>query len=85
MCAIQKLIENLYVRLKHLFKICFYNQIFFFFVFLPFSRAAPAAYGGSQARDLIRAVTSSLHHSLSNSGSELRLRPTPQLTAMPDP
>ena len=27
----------------------------------------------------------SLHHSHSNAGSELHLRPTPQLTAMPDP
>ena len=39
---------------------------FFFFVF---SRAALLAYGGSQARGLIRAVAVSLHHSHSNSGS----------------
>ena len=37
--------------------------IFFFFVFLPFSRAAPAAYGGSQARGLIGAVATSLRQS----------------------
>ena len=43
------------------------------------------AYGGSQARGLIRAVAAGLHHSHSNSGSELRLRPTPQLTATPVP
>ena len=56
----------------------------FFFVFLLFLWAAPAAYGGSQARGLIGAVAASLHHSHSNSGSEPRLRPTPQLTATPD-
>ena len=41
-------------------------------------RAAPSAYGGSQARCLIRAVAASLHHSHSNVESE-------QLMAMPDP
>ena len=48
-------------------------------------RATPAAYGSSQARGQIRAVTTSLHHSHSNSGSELCLPLTPQLTATPDP
>jgi len=43
------------------------------------------AYGGSQARGLIRAVAINLRHSHSNSGSEPHLRPTPQLTATPDP
>ena len=46
---------------------------------------ACATYGSSQARGPIRAIASSLHHSHSNMRSELRLRPTPQLTAMPDP
>ena len=63
------------------------------FVFLSFvvvvaiSWAAPAAYGGSQARGLIRATAASLQHSHShgNSGSEPCLQTTPQLTAMPDP
>ena len=55
------------------------------FCLFAFSRAVPAAYGGSQARGLIRAADASLHHSHSNVGSELRLRPTPQLTATPDP
>ena len=32
---------------------------FFLFVFCPFFRAAPAVYGGSQARDLIRALAAS--------------------------
>ena len=50
-----------------------------------FSRAAPMAYGGSQARGLIRAVAASLRQSHSNAGSEPRLQPTPQLTATPDP
>ena len=33
-------------------------------------RAAPTAYGGSQARSWIRAVAAGLHHSLSNARSE---------------
>ena len=49
------------------------------------SRAAPVAYGGSQARGLIRAVAAGLHQNHSNTGSELCLRPTPQLIPMPDP
>ena len=51
-----------------------WNAIFFFCLF----RVAPAAYGGSQARGLIRAVAASLHHSHSHARSE----PTPQLMAM---
>ena len=71
--------------------------VFIFFFFLSFvfvvvvvvvifaiSWAAPAAYGGSQARGRIGAVATGLHQSHSNSGSEPRLRPTPQLTATPD-
>ena len=54
------------------------------FIYL-FFRAAPEAYGDSQARGLIRAVATGLHHSHSNAVSEPRLRPTPQLTATPDP
>ena len=61
----------------------FYLFLFFFFVFLPFLGPLPAAYGGSQARGQIRAVAAGLHHS--NAGSELRLQPTPQLTATPYP
>ena len=52
-------------------------------VVVAISWAAPAAYGGSQARGLIGAVAAGLHHS--NAGSEPRLQPTPQLTATPDP
>ena len=50
-----------------------------------FLRAPPVAYGSSQARDRIRAAVARLHHSHSNTGSELRLWPAPQLTAMLDP
>ena len=58
---------------------------YFFFCLFAFSRAASAAYGDSQARGLIGAIATSLHQSHSNAGSELRLQPTPQLTATPDP
>ena len=43
----------------------------------------PAVYGSSQARGRIRAIAAGLHHS--NTGSEPRVRPTPQVTATPDP
>ena len=56
-----------------------------FFGLLAFSRAAPEAYGGSQARDRMGAVAAGLHQNHSNSGSEPRLQPTPQLTSTPDP
>ena len=55
-----------------------YVYIFCFF------RAAPVAYGGSQARGLIEATAAGLRH-LNNLGSEPRLGPTPQLIAMLDP
>ena len=60
------------------------NQFFFFLVFCLF-RAAPTAYRGSQARGLIGATAAGHSHSHSNTRSEPCLRPTPQLTAMPDP
>jgi len=47
--------------------------------------AAPVAYGGSQARGLIRATAAGLRQSHSNVGSEPCLQPTPQLMATPDP
>ena len=64
-----------------------YVCLFLFVFFLSFclERAAPAAYGGSQARGLIGAVATGLRQSHSNEGSEPRLQPTPQLTATPDP
>ena len=58
---------------------------FFFLVFLVFTRAAPMAYGDSQARGLIGAVAASLRQSQSNARSEPHLQPTPQLTATLDP
>ena len=54
------------------------------FFFLAFSRAAPMAYGRSQARSLIGAADASLHRSHSNMGCKQCLRPTPQLKATPD-
>ena len=54
------------------------------FSFCPF-RAAPVAYGGSQARGPMGTSAAGLHHSHSHRGSKLCLRPTPQLTATPDP
>ena len=62
--------------------ILFYFILFYFmFCLFAFSRAAPAAYGGFQDRGLIGAVAAGLHQSNSNSGSQLRLQPAPQLTA----
>ena len=54
---------------------------FFSFLFT----ATPEAYGSSQARGRIGAAAAGLHHSHSNTGSELHLWLTPQLAAMPDP
>ena len=46
-----------------------YLLIYLFSLF----RAAPGAYGSSQARDRIRAIAACLHHSNSNVGSKLCL------------
>ena len=43
------------------------------------------AYGSSQARGLIGAVADAYTTATANARSKLRLRPTPELTAMPDP
>lgn len=48
-------------------------------------RAAPAAYGGSQARSQIRAAAASPHHSHSNARSEPCLQPVLQLQQTLDP
>ena len=50
---------------------------FIFFIFFCLFRAAPVAYGGSQARGLIGATDANLHHSHSNTKSEPHLWPTP--------
>ena len=62
----------------------FFKNFIYLFVFR-LSRAAPVAYGGSQARGQIEAVAAGLHNSHSNSRSEPSLRSIPQLTATPDP
>ena len=60
-------------------------QFFFVFCFVfCLFRPAPVSYGGSQARGLIGAAATSLHHSHSNAGFELPQRPTPQLVATLD-
>ena len=62
----------------------FFSQHSFIYLFIFWLlRAAPAAYGRSQAKGWIRAPAASLHHS--NMGSKLRLRPTPQLMSTLDP
>ena len=48
-------------------------------------RAAPVAYGVSQAWGQIGAVATGLCHSRSIMGSKLYLPSAPQLMAMPDP
>ena len=62
----------------------YFLLVCFVFSFCLF-RAAPVAYGGSQARRPIGAVVASLRQSHSNSGSDLLLQPTLQLTTTPDP
>ena len=57
----------------------------FFFGLSVFSRATPAACGGSQARGQIGDAAAGLHQNHSNTGSELLLQPTPQLKVMLDP
>ena len=55
------------------------REMKFFFFFCLFFRAAPAAYGGSQARGRIGAVAAGLYHSHSNARSKPCLQPTLQL------
>ena len=63
----------------------FYRLFFFFFALFAFSRPVPLAHGDSQARGLIGAVATGLHHSHNNARSEPRPQPTPQQTEMLDP
>ena len=56
---------------------------FFLLLFFFGGGASPMAYGSSQGRGQIRAAAAGLHHS--NTGSELHVRPTPQLTVTLDP
>ena len=52
---------------------CFVLFCFSFFFLFGLFKAAPAAYGSSQARGQIGAIAASLHYSHSNMGSELSL------------
>ena len=61
------------------------NSLSLFLSFSLFFRAAPVAYRGSQVRGPIGAVAARLHHSHSNAGSKLCLRPIAQFMATPDP
>ena len=76
--------------LHHIPVIPYFIYLFIYCLFA-FSRAAPEAYGGSQVRGLMGAVApltnvavAGLCQGHSNGGSDPCLRPTPQLTAMPD-
>ena len=51
--------------------------LFFFFCLLSFFKAAPTAYGGSQARGRIGAVAAGLCHNHSNTRSKPCLQPKP--------
>ena len=60
--------------------------LFFLFVFcFCLFKAAATTYGSSQARDQIGVAVAGLCHSHNSARSELHLRPTRQLVAMPDP
>ena len=59
------------------------QKTFFSFFFFFFLRAAPAAYGSSQAWSRIRAAATGLCHSCSNTGSKPYLRPMPCNAATP--
>ena len=52
-----------HIRLSNLVNVFFFSFLFFFFLLF---RAAPAIYGGSQARGRIGATVASLHHSHRN-------------------
>ena len=61
------------IYFQHLTPFPSFDFFFFFFFFFAISWAAAVAYGGSQARGLIRAVAASLRQSHSNARSEPRL------------
>ena len=58
-------------------------KIYLYLLLFLLFRATPMAYGGSQAKGLIRAVATGSSHT--NTRSEQGLQPTTQLMAMPDP
>ena len=57
---------------------CFQSSMVFFFFFFFLFRAVAMAYGGSQARGLIGAAATGLHHSHSNAGSKPHLQHSSQ-------
>ena len=66
-----------------LFNILF--KVSFILISFCLFRGTPMAYGGSQARGLIRAVASSLCHCHSSARSKLCLQPTPRFMATSGP
>ena len=62
----------------------FFTPVSLHFFFFWLYRSTPSAYRHSQVRDHIGAAAASLHLSHSNLGSELHLRPIPQLMATTD-
>ena len=81
---LQPLISSNFLFAFWCFVFCFL-VFFFLFCLFAFSRAAPVAYGGFQAKGLIRAVAAGLRQSHSNARSKPHVQPIPQLTATPDP
>ena len=55
----------------------FFNNFFTFYFILFIYFAYTTAYGGLQARGLIRATAAGLHHRHSNTRSKPHLQPTP--------
>ena len=64
--------------------VCVYIYIYIY-IYIVFLGLRHNMYGGSQARDHIRATAAGLHHHHSNAGSEPCLQPTPLslLTSLP--
>jgi len=82
MCTCDILLLTLIITQYYYLKFLFLDKyVYFFLSFFCLFRATPVPHGGSQARDPIGAVVAGLRHSHSSEGSELHLRPTPQLTA----
>ena len=78
------LLENENNNSYHMELLQEFNEKIVFFFFGLF-RAAPAAFGNSQARGWMGATAAGHSHSHSNVGSKPHLQPTPQLIAMLDP
>ena len=66
---------------SYLKAVFFWGGCLFVCLFVCLFRAAPVAYGNSQAGGQIGAAAVSLCHSYSNMGSEVHLWPPPQLAA----